>query len=109
MPRAVVIVSDSPAGTGASLPFITRATVTELGGEVVMANVPITVWPTPGRNTPTGRAFDHSAEAALVNVGLWGHNQRVEVDGRSYAIVEAVPHVFLPHIALSLREMRPGG
>lgn len=109
MPRAVVVTPDAIPGVGASLPFLSRGSLTELGGEVVLADVPVSVWPTPGRNTPTGRAYDHEGEASMENRGLWGYNQRLVVDGVTYAIVDAVPQPFLPHMSLALREMRPGG
>lgn len=93
-----------------SLPYLYVGVLSRLDGSVIEAELPLSWWPAYGQNTPVGRAFDHTGECPLSYAAvLLESNTRIQSEGKNFAVVEAVPQQILPHVALRLREMHPGG
>lgn len=92
-----------------SLPYIQTAEVSTLGGTLVV-ETPCTIWPAGGRNDSSGRYYDHVAEAPYeMREELAAENLTFVADGVTYKLVSCVAHQFLPHLALFLRRVNPGG
>jgi hypothetical protein len=93
-----------------ALPFNKTATLREANGTIV-DDVPVAIWSATGGNTSIGRAYDHEGQAPqnFYNPLVAAPNRYLEHDGVRYRIVSATLHEFLPHVALRLREVRPGG
>lgn len=107
MPEAI-FPDDSP--TKRTLPFLYVAQIQALDGDVIEPEVPVSIWPTTGFNAGVARAYDHQGEAPLeFHAPLTVANRRLVLETVAYAIVEAVPHQFVPHVALRLRRMDSGG
>ena len=94
-----------------TLPFIKVALLRTKDGTPVVAELPISdPWPTTRSVFDAGAHYDHEAEAALEFAAeLETPNLVLEVDGREYMVIDRERHYYLPHIALRLRETRPGG
>lgn len=94
-----------------TLPFIKTGLLREKGGTPVVEELPISdPWPTTRSVFAAGAHYDHEAEAALLYADeLETPNLILEVDGRAYMIIDRQRHNYLPHVALKLRETRPGG
>lgn len=94
-----------------SLPFSQTCSVKKQDGTIVASGIPISpVWPANGSHTDIGQQFDHQAEAAMVGLAaLSGTNRSVVIGSKTYRVVEAIPNDFLPHVALFLRIIVPGG
>jgi hypothetical protein len=96
----------------AGLPFTGRADVVHGLGNVQRAALPCSLWPLPSpRSTSSGEVYDWTGEAPRdAYEDLRKQNRAlVDADGRYLVIVSATPNDFLPHVALQLRETRPGG
>lgn len=98
------------------LPFVQLAELRDAAGDVLLDPpgcdaMPLSpVWPASGRVEAVGGAYDHTAEAPLYFAdALKAANRRVFVGGKTYTVVQAEEETFMPHVALRLREMRPGG
>lgn len=95
-----------------ALPFKDEADLVHGLGNVVRAAVPCSLWPLPSpRSTSSGEVYDWTGEALRgAYEDLRKQNRAlVDVAGRYLVIVSATPNDFLPHVALQLRETRPGG
>jgi hypothetical protein len=93
-----------------SLPFTQIADVLNQDGIVVEAIAISPVWPVNGFNAQTGAQYDHEAEAEIDGYpALSVSNASVRVEGRRYRVIQAQRNDYLPHVALSLRYINPGG
>ena len=90
------------------LPFLNLARVMK-GTELLAANVPISVWPVGNSfQSDVGLSYDHNGEAPLDFAQLLRTpNARLYIDDLRYTIVNIERNEFIPHVALSLREMAP--
>lgn len=94
----------------ASLPFSQVAMVLDQDGVTVDVIDISPVWPVGGFNAQTGAAYDHQAEAELPAwEELASTNRVLRVGGRRYRVVQALKNDYLPHVALMLRYINPGG
>lgn len=93
-----------------SLPYLKMADVNDQAGVSVLVDVPCMVWPVPGRMDTTGRYYDYYGE---MDLGAWDSlqtpNLTLTIDMVPYKLIDAVPHEFLPHIAITLRRVSAGG
>lgn len=89
------------------LPFINTARV--MRGDTLLAlNVPVSVWPVSGSATDVGIAYDHQGEAPLDFAHLLRTpNVRLYIDELRYTVINIEANLFMPHVALLLREMAP--
>src|SRR5262245_31649658 len=89
------------------LPFINSAVVKQ-GNTLLAMNVPISVWPTPGSVSQVGAVYDHEGETGLEFFDIFRTpNCRVVIDDVLYMVVDIQKNVYLPHVALQLRESNP--
>lgn len=107
MARAVVPKIIPPIGP---LPFTNSGTLKALDGATLAEGIPCRVWPASGRDGTRGKAIDHQGEAAIAFAdALRLPNRKLEVLGVTYHVVDAVAHDLFRHVALKLRELKPGG
>lgn len=91
------------------LPFMHEAVLKEKPDDTVRS-FGCSVWPVRMSNTRAGAQYDHEGEAPLeVADDCAVPNRYIEWQGRTYQVLEATPHSFVPHTALRLRETRAGG
>lgn len=89
------------------LPFINTCTVKQ-GNTLLALHVPISVWPAPGGQTPVGVTYDHQGETALEFKDIFRTpNARAVIDDQLYTVVDLQTNLYLPHVALLLRESQP--
>jgi hypothetical protein len=89
------------------LPFLNTARVMK-GDELLATNVPVSVWPVGNAFSSVGLAYDHQGEAPLDFAQLLRTpNARLFIDDERYTIVNIEKNLHMPHVALTLREMRP--
>jgi hypothetical protein len=86
------------------LPFMEQADVVELGGTVVIADMPVSVWPaTSDRTSDVGRHHTHGGQAPLEHADeLEQPNRALEYAGDTYRIVGATPMPLMAHVVLDL-------
>jgi hypothetical protein len=93
-----------------ALPFATLGELARLDGTVLVAAMPVTIWPAGSRVNRAGLHYDHGGDCPLAFFDyVAGANRRLALDGETYAVVDATAHTFLPHVELQLRRMRPAG
>jgi hypothetical protein len=87
-----------------------RASLEELGGAPVTVGgepltITVTVWPARQTFGASGRHFDYEGEAPRAYADdLRVRNRQLRIGRKVYKIIEAIPHDFLPHVALELKE-----
>jgi len=87
------------------LPFLNMARVMR-GDELLAANVPISVWPIGSSAADIGLSYDHQGEAPLDFAQLLRTpNARIYVDNQRYTITSIEKNEFIPHVAMTLREI----
>lgn len=94
------------------LPFTGTADLVHGLGNVQRAAVPCSLWPLASpRSTSSGEVYDWTGEALRSAYEELRKQNRALVtgEGRYLVIVSATAHDFLPHVALQLRETKPGG
>lgn len=90
-----------------TLPFYSSATLEDMAGSPLAINVPISVWPASARDTDSGRSYTHDGECPVGYIeALEAANVRFSLGDKTYHVVDAQAHDFLPHCSLRLREMR---
>jgi hypothetical protein len=101
MARAIFPATTPSAAT---LPFLSVGELRNLAGDVIVDQVPCSVWPaTSSRSGDAGQHHTHRGEAELDFVEeLQQPNRTLVVDGVSYRITSATPNYFLPHVVLEL-------
>lgn len=93
-----------------TLPFIKTGVLETKAGVDVVAELPISLWPTRRSVFEAGAHYDHEAEAPLIYADeLETPNLVLTVEGVRYMVIEVFRHAFLPHVTMTLRESRPGG
>lgn len=92
------------------LPFISTADLCDMDGTPV-SMVPCSIWPSDRATTEAaGRSFDHEGEAPLGHLAeLKVANRYLLLDGIKYRVVTAIAHPYLPHVALTLRNVTATG
>lgn len=99
-----------PTTPSKTLPFFATASVVRRPDTVLVDDMPLSIWPSPGRLTASGVQYDHQAEAPLgFNSMLQEANLQVVSQGSIYVVVSCEPQAFLPHCVLLLRRMRSQG
>lgn len=90
-----------------SLPYMALGTIQTLAGAPLAMNVPMSLWPTQVRDEPSGRSYTHDGECPIAYLEVLDDaNIRLVVASKLYHVVDVTAHVFLPHCALRLREMK---
>jgi len=98
--------SSSPS----ALPFMTTGALTRADASLLVAEMPVSVWPARNTVTRAGLVYDHDGECPLPFLDdVSEPNVRLLVAEWTYVVIEAVPHALVPHVALLLRRSRPAG
>jgi hypothetical protein len=99
------------------LPYLYDSTLLDQAGTSVLDNIPVSVWPAGNQqSTTSGESFDHTGEApSRFNDDLSASNLTLilrdggPLTGKRFKVVGATGHPHLPHVALELRRVTPGG
>lgn len=94
------------------LPFRTTGEVSQQGGTVLIEALPCSVWKLKSaRQTSRGEFYEWTGQAHVSGAAaiIDKANRVLTVDGRRLRILDATKHDFIPHIELSLGEMRAAG
>jgi hypothetical protein len=93
-----------------TLPFIKTGLLRTKAGVPVVAELPLSLWPSRRSVFEAGAHYDHEAEAPLEYADeLETPNLALDVEGVTYMVIEVFRHELLPHVTMTLRESRPGG
>lgn len=96
----------------APLPFDQEAEIRSSPDGTLLWQAGCRIWPADGASAAeSGERYDATGEFEpesadyLVRQG----NRQVICEGVTYKVVSAVEHEFLPHVSVTLMELRPGG